>query len=442
MTEETSQKFSLMPAISRTEAFLGMIACLSIIFIFAPKDWIRKSLELYPTNHKAVLSDDIFSGGNSKAVWLDASKQIWQCTLGEQYRTPYCSMSLSLMDENWSGYNLSDFDTMTIWASYEGPGDSLRFYLRNRHPDYYQAGDDTTTKYNMVEIPVDQLDTGFTIQMKDFSVADWWLVSKRVPLDKSHPEFNDVVYLEVQTGSQATWGNHIIQLRKVHWTGSLISDELLYKGMVMGWSALIFFLLLFRLVALKVELSRNMKHQQELVSINKLLNLQNKQFEDLAKTDQLTGLLNRIGIRDVLYDGLNNWKERRTPFSFVLIDIDHFKEVNDTYGHDVGDVILKRAAELFSSNVRRSDFLARWGGEEFILVCPDTDLYQAQVLAELLRKKLEDAELHEERQITASFGVSALTKPNLDDLFKRADGALYEAKKQGRNRVVALTDTE
>lgn len=442
MTEHSSNKSTLLPAISRTEALLGMIACVSIILIFAPKDWIQRSLEIYPQDYEAVLTDDTYSNGNSEAIWLDADKQIWQCRMGNKFRSPYCSMRLSLFDDSWSGLNLSDYDTMTIWASYSGPSDSLRFYLRNRHPDYYQVGDDTSTKYNMVEIPVEQLDTGFTLNMADFNVADWWLVTKKIPLEKSHPEFNDVVFLEVQTGSQATFGDHTIRLRKVLWHGHLFSDETLYKGMVIAWCVLIFFLLLYRMIHLKLELRRNVKHQQELVAINKLLNLQNKQFEDLAKTDQLTGLLNRIGIRDVLYDGLNNWKERRTPFSFVLIDIDHFKQVNDSFGHDVGDQILKLTAKLLAENIRRSDFLARWGGEEFILVCPDTDLYQAQVLAELLRKKLEDAPLHPERQITASFGVSALSTPNLDDLFKRADAALYEAKTQGRNRVCAVADTD
>ncbi|TVZ37728.1 diguanylate cyclase (GGDEF)-like protein [Alteromonadaceae bacterium 2753L.S.0a.02] len=441
MSEAVSPKFNLLPAISRTEAFLGMIACLSIIFIFAPKDWIARTFELYPTNYDVMLTDDVFSNGNSEASWVDENRQIWQCKLGAKFYTPYCSMRVSVIDEGWQGIDLSAFDTMTIWASYKGPGKTLRFYLRNRHPDYYEVSDDTSTKYNMVEIPVEQLETGFTLKMKDFSVADWWLVSKKIPLEKSHPEFNDVIYIEVQTGSAETSGTHTIQLRKILWRGEVISDETLYKGMVVSWSILIFVLLLYRMIALKVELTRNMKHQQELVAINKLLNLQNKQFEDLAKTDQLTGLLNRIGIREALYDGLNRWKEKRTPFSFVLIDIDHFKSVNDTFGHDVGDRILKESSALFANNIRRSDFLARWGGEEFILVCPDTDLYQAQVLAELLRKKLEDTELHSEQKITASFGVAALSKPSLDDLFKRADEALYEAKKQGRNRVCAIADT-
>lgn len=186
-----------------------------------------------------------------------------------------------------------------------------------------------------------------------------------------------------------------------------------------------------------MELRAHKRYQSELVSINKLLNLQNKQFEDLAKTDQLTGLLNRIGIREPLYQGLKRWQESRVPFAFVLIDIDHFKKVNDEHGHDVGDEILKGVAKLLGENVRKTDHLARWGGEEFILVCPNTNLEQAHSVADNLRAKLAEAKVHPAIPITASFGVAAMTQADLDHLFKSADDALYEAKGLGRNCVVA-----
>lgn len=434
--EEENAKPKFLMVISRTEALLGMLACISVILILMPKHWISKTMEIYPHDYKITIGSDSYSGGNSIARWVDEGQQIWECELHNQFSTPYCSMQVALIDEHWRGLNLKEFNDMTIWLDYEGPGDHVRVYLRNRHPDYFIMGDDTTTKYNFVEIPINDLNTGLTVHMSDFGVADWWLAQKKIPLKNSHSQFNDVVFLEIQTGSQSFSGTHRYKLKKVMWRGNLMPEEALYRGIVLFWSIFIFILLLVRVIHLKMELSRNQRHQEELRSINKLLNLQNKQFEDLAKSDPLTGLLNRIGIRDALYEGLNDWKSHRKPFSFVLVDIDHFKKVNDAHGHDVGDIILKGTAELFQENVRRSDFLARWGGEEFILVCPDTNLEQAHIVAELLRKKLEQAEMSDGIKVTASFGVSTLSQPDLDILFKNADLALYDAKNLGRNKVI------
>lgn len=389
-----------------------------------------------PLNYRANIYGDGYSGGNSEASWIDESAQHWRCEIGNQFITPYCSLTLQTTSETWSGLDLRKFSDMTIWASYKGPNDHIRLYLRNRHPNYFEMGDETTAKPNMVEVPAEKLEEGFTLKMKDFIVAPWWVTSRSLPLEYSHPEFNDIIMIEVQTGSQAFAGAHDIQFKKMVLQGQYFTNETLYKGIVIAWSASVFFLLLYRIIMLKIELTRSQRYQKELVSINSVLNLQNKQFEDLAKTDHLTGLLNRIGIRDVLYEGVQLWKKNRTPFSFVLIDLDHFKKINDTYGHEIGDKVLQAVSQLLKESVRRSDCVARWGGEEFLLVCTNTDIGQAHVLAELLRKKLEDSALVDDIKVTASFGVASMTQPEIDHLFNKADAALYEAKRSGRNKVV------
>lgn len=424
-------------AIPPLDALLGLMACLSILVLMMPREWLSHSFELNPLDFQAQLSGDSYSGGNSRVKWEDHDLQRWSCELDEQFRSPYCSYLLFLADADGKGFDLEAVTSMTIWLSYQGNAEHIRLYLRNRHPNYFHASDTTSTKYNTVEIPVEKMGEGLTINMADFRVAEWWLVQKRIALSDSHPEFSDIVVLEVQTGSLVREGRHEIQLHKVVFNGTLITRESLYKWMVIGWSVCILLMLLYRLLHLRWTLNKTIRHQQELESINKLLNLQNKKFEDLAKTDQLTGLLNRVGIREPLYKGLKAWEESRTPFSFVLIDLDHFKQVNDNYGHKAGDDTLIAAAKLLDRNVRRTDYLARWGGEEFILVCPNTTLEQASTLAETLRRKIEEAELHPASNVTASFGVASMSEPSLDQLFKLADEALYAAKSQGRNCVVS-----
>lgn len=432
MSEIRNEGFS----ISGIDKLLGIMACLSLILIVTPKDWLGRSIEIVPDQWPATILDDVYSGGNSRSSWVNEPERHWRCELGQQFRNPYCSMQMLVVDGT-QGLDLSNFHTMHIRLHYTGPDSHIRVYLRNRHPAYYKEGDHASTKYNVVELPVEGLDEGVEINLLDFSVADWWLVDKGIPLKHSHPEFSDIMFFEIQTSSRSSPGGiHEFRFEHLEFEGSLVSDEGLFKWMAIGWSVLIFGILLYRVVLLNLEVKRNRERHQELLSINGVLNLQNKQFEELAKSDQLTGLLNRIGIRDGLYDGLKDWKASRRAFSLVMIDIDHFKKVNDSYGHDVGDAILVAVSQRFKTSVRNSDLLARWGGEEFILVCPGTDLAQAQAVAESLRKKLADEEVHAGIHVTASFGVATLTDGNLDELFKRADEALYEAKHQGRNKVI------
>lgn len=422
--------------ISKLEAALVAMALVSVAIILIPSEHLRTSLTVDPTNNPATLVNDAHTGGNSKVSWLDRDSQRWECELGDAYEDPYCSIQIDVTDANDQGLDLSRFDTMTVWADYQGDARHVRIYLRNRHPNYYDPSNTLSTKYNAVEVLVDELASGLTVDMNsDVSVAKWWLIAGEVPLEHSHPEFNDVSLIEVQTGSAVSSGTHKIQLQKVVWRGQLIEQTTLYQGVIVVWAIVIFGMLVHRFLIMRSDLNRERRYHEELLAINKSLNLESRRYKDMAKTDALTGLPNRVGIRNMLHRGLMDWRKQGTPLSFIIIDLDNFKQVNDTYGHDVGDKILKEAARLMSSRVRRTDALARWGGEEFVLVCPNTTLAQALTVAENLRAELEQSLSHEGMAITASFGVASMTAPNLDDLFKQADNALYEAKKLGRNRV-------
>lgn len=421
--------------ISKLELGLIVMAVLSVAIILIPSERLRTSFTLIPTDYPAALIDDAYSGGNSQVRWLDPDSQRWQCELGRASVTPYCSVQLDVTNAEDVGMDLSHYDKVTIWADYRGSASHVRIYLRNRHPNYYDPNNSITTKYNSIEVHVDELATGLELRMEDFTVASWWLIQREVPINFSQPEFNEVSLIEVQTGSSVRSGTHEIQLQKIVWSGPLIAQASLYQGVIMAWSIVIFGMLLHRLLHMRTDLNRERQYQHELLAINRSLNLESRHYEDLAKTDALTGLPNRVGIREVLHQGLKDWREESTPFAFIVIDLDNFKKINDTHGHDIGDKILTNAAHLMLSRVRRTDALARWGGEEFVLVCPNTTLDQALQVAENLRAELEHSLSYQGTVITASFGVAAMTEPNLDNLFKRADIALYKAKSLGRNCV-------
>ncbi|NVK54205.1 MAG: GGDEF domain-containing protein [Alteromonadaceae bacterium] len=422
--------------ISVVEWVLAILACVSFVLLLIPSDFITRNKVIVAKDYGAQLYSDVSQGGQSEAKWIDKENLQWQCRLADKTLSPYCSMQLDVFNYSGQGLDLTNFDRMTVWINYTGDAESVRIYLRNRSPDYYRVGDGTSTKYNVVEVPVDELSAGLTIDMNNIYVADWWLSSRKIPLKYSEPEFDDVVHIEIQTGSQSRQGTHLFQLKRIEWEGTWLSQTTLYKLIVVLWIVCIFSILLYRIVRLNIELKNNQRYQNELQSINELLNFKNKKFEDLANTDQLTGLLNRLGIREALYEGQHKWKSQRQPFSFILIDIDHFKKLNDTFGHDAGDNVLQAVAKTLSNSIRRTDFLARWGGEEFILVCPNTTLKEAEIVAEQLRQKIAAEEHPEVGTITASFGVSSMTEPDLKLLFKDADTALYQAKSGGRNKVV------
>ena len=161
-----------------------------------------------------------------------------------------------------------------------------------------------------------------------------------------------------------------------------------------------------------------------------------RQLEHQAFTDPLTGACNRAKLESRLNTEIQRAQRHAIPLSIILCDLDHFKSVNDTYGHQVGDDVLKKAVKLIQANIRAEDVIARWGGEEFMVVSPQNDLEQTQTLAEKLRALIEITNFPGAGNITSSFGVAQLTPTDtIRTLTERADKALYRSKSKGRNRV-------
>ncbi|WP_319562688.1 GGDEF domain-containing protein [Marispirochaeta sp.] len=169
-----------------------------------------------------------------------------------------------------------------------------------------------------------------------------------------------------------------------------------------------------------------------------LFSAKKRNLSDLAYHDTLTGLLNR---RSFDKNIVTEWRRRsryQRPLSLIMIDIDHFKKINDRYGHQKGDAVLKTVAAIIHDNVRYSDYPCRYGGEELVVILPETTLQSALVTAEKLRSLVEKQVLEIEAiTVTISLGVGAYdhTMKKPEDLVATADRAMYKAKKEGRNRV-------
>lgn len=184
--------------------------------------------------------------------------------------------------------------------------------------------------------------------------------------------------------------------------------------------------------------------QAELRRRNSQLESMLHHVEALAITDPLTGLFNRRRLADVLKREWALARRYGNHLACIMIDIDHFKQVNDSYGHDAGDAVLKAAARALEGSLREVDLAARYGGEEFAVLLPQTDREGALVLARRLHaafRQLESAVGNEKLRITASFGVATqqdVPEGEAEDLIRAADAALYSAKRGGRDRVVAF----
>ncbi|MBN2897105.1 MAG: diguanylate cyclase [Campylobacterales bacterium] len=164
-----------------------------------------------------------------------------------------------------------------------------------------------------------------------------------------------------------------------------------------------------------------------------------KTIERLSQTDALTGLYNRLKLDTLIQEEHARALRYGFALSILLIDIDHFKKINDRYGHQSGDRVLVEVSALMQDATRRSDAPGRWGGEEFLIVLPHTDAAQATVLAEKLRRRIEQHDFGMVGTQSVSIGVSQLTEAmSIEALFRSADEALYRAKSEGRNRVVTL----
>ena len=169
------------------------------------------------------------------------------------------------------------------------------------------------------------------------------------------------------------------------------------------------------------------------------LKIMNENLQKMAITDNLTGIYNRHKFEEIIKIEMERSYRFDSPLSLIMVDIDHFKRVNDTYGHDEGDNVIKNIVDIISENIRHLDIFVRWGGEEFIVLCPQTESNGAAVLAEKLRGTVESKKIDVIGNITCSFGVTSYIKDEGKSAFiKRLDGALYRAKDEGRNRVITI----
>jgi diguanylate cyclase (GGDEF)-like protein/PAS domain S-box-containing protein len=230
-----------------------------------------------------------------------------------------------------------------------------------------------------------------------------------------------------------------IQVRMLHKTGRHIWLEMMWRSVVDEAGQVV------QLQVSSRDITESKQNERRLEDLQKKLRLQqntleesNSKLSELAAIDGLTQLRNRRAFEERLEDETRRWRRNGTDVSLVLLDIDHFKLYNDTYGHPKGDEVLRNVGELLRRSLRAADFAARYGGEEFAIILPNTNRAGSLVVAEQLRRAIEGA-TWEDRKVTASIGVATMSEEicTAEQLVETADRALYRSKEAGRNRVTA-----
>lgn len=424
-----------MVVINRIEYLYPVLAVISIILI-AWQHWgMNKTLQVYPDLHTpAVLLNDNISGGRSvgELTNVDGVLHLSCQTLKSPYTFAFCSVVLPIAQEG-QGVDLSQYTQLDVWLEMESDSkDTVLVYLRNRE---ISADSRAFTRSNVRAINPKPGMRHYSLKLNSFSVPSWWLFAHENSAENAETNFDNVSDIQISSGDNAFERQETIKIKQLELIGKWISSEKIYLLILISWNVLVFFHVLMGLIRLNKNLKKSRLQTMELESVNKFLCIENDKYETMAKVDPLTKAFNRAGVRDILDRVVAQFEKRKTPCSIIMFDIDYFKSINDQYGHDVGDEVLINLVAYVQKNSRENDKLARWGGEEFVLICPNTPLKRAVKIAEKLREGIAAADFIKPA-ITCSFGVSEIRSGDISVHFKRADVALYKAKSQGRNKVV------
>lgn len=425
----------------RMNILIFVLLAVTVIALLAYKHGLNENRDIMLADYPYVkVVGDSADGGSSVVVLNKTdSSVVLDYELREGYAYPYASVKIYLGDGKARGWDLSKYDSIFVWVKPRGEG-SVRLYLRGFDSTFSRAGDESSWKYNEIEFfPLEESYPAIFVP-QEFRLAGWWVAQNNINVHQARVDLSNVPLIEIQTGTNAAYGYGTLEIKGLRFKGKTISWDKLVTSLVVMWFVTFLIILVIRFFDYSRERAASKKKREELEKNLLALEIEKSEYEKSSKEDPLTGCLNRAGFSSVLLREQENLSKNDSPVSFVILDIDHFKQINDAFGHNVGDEVLVNLTKLIQSKIRNTDALVRWGGEEFVILCGDTPIQNAQFLAEKLRMAIESTPLIKQQQVTCSFGIAEMIAgEDPKRLFERADKALYASKEGGRNRVTSAT---
>ena len=398
------------------------------------------SLDLMaPGSRTYFISNDPATPWGKRVRWVDERDFHFTCDYRPQDDSSYrpCSLTFLLIrdGDNTRGMDLRGFESLHLDLTYQGTSRFVRVSLRTFDPRFSRLGDGNSARMQSVSLRSRDVVTPLTIGLSEFTVPEWWVGQYNLPREFNIASLDNVVSASIDVFDGVNGVPHDLRLRGLRLQGEWIRRETLYFAILCAWVAGALGVVGFRFYELRD------KHRRQQLEINALtartarLRAEQDGLRRRAVVDELTGVLNRRGIEE----SLAGESARRREIALVVLDIDHFKRVNDNYGHDTGDLVLQRIAAVIAENTRAKDLVGRWGGEEFLVACIDCAPQHAAIVAEKIRQRIESTSIgwRQHIAVTASMGVAMMREDDsFHSAFRRADAALYRAKSTGRNRIV------
>ncbi|KJY84930.1 diguanylate cyclase [Vibrio galatheae] len=410
--------------------------------------WMHGSshvFKIFPGEYAFTSFDDQEQGGiSTSSIETTDSDIVLNCTLNKSdaYQWPYCGITVQLGESVHQGLNLRRYHTIRLNIDFSqldsDQEPNLRLYLRNFNPEYSVEDNEYSQKYNGLSY-APGVDNGvIDIPIANLQVLTWWLADNHIPIEHSAPEFTNITKLELATGSNQFVGQYQMTVKSVELVGNYVEGETLMLVLLVFWVSLALVYSAIEIRRSHQLILRSQFRHDHLRKLNSELQEQNIHFAELAHRDALTGAMNRYSIREWLNTHFEGDLGQQKALSALYLDIDHFKDVNDKYGHTMGDDILREFTMVILGILSPSERLVRWGGEEFVVFCPGFDLKEASELAEKIRHRIESHIWVHGDPLTTSIGVASRSSDErTNEMLTRADEALYTAKRKGRNRVIA-----
>lgn len=432
-------------------SILLLAIAITIVAVVAQKYFPQKQLTVWPNNYVYYFYSSGEAAGKPNAYWLDSEKGLWRCNRPEDDKTQYfiCSFNaIFFPDQKNQGLDLRDYTHLKIKLKFLGNAKKLRISLRNFDPAYSKVDDSGSSKFQSVILHTKDFESEVSISLSEFVVADWWLSQYDIPRALSAPDMSNIATMGMDYVEDLQPGNQDIQIERIELVGGWISAENWYLLILGCWMSGIFIFAVARLIQLQTQTKHDVKVINELSKNNAELQQETDRFRRLSTVDPLTQAYNRFGIDQIvsalMICNIEREQNRNAPnFALIVLDIDFFKRINDRRGHDAGDRVLQEISQIVNKAIRPQDFLGRWGGEEFVVILPNTTKEFALAMAEKIRLTIYDTvfEPQDPLAVTASFGISdRLADEDFATTFKRADCALYVAKSEGRNCCVLAAD--
>ncbi|MFG6432786.1 GGDEF domain-containing protein [Roseateles sp. LYH14W] len=410
---------------------LALLVVLTGLGLYANEHWMTRRLALDgrgPGQNLHVV-DDSGSGGASKAELLQDGSGVaaMRCDMRQGYAWPFCEMQIEMREGD---LDLTRFTHIRLWLHAEGPTADgspaqVRVFLRNFNPGYAPTGGVVNLKPHEINFAPSAQSAPVEFRLSQFMVSSWWAQAHPLPVPLMGPQLDRMRIFSVITGGHVP-GQHLIRLERVELIGNWVAPETFRLALLGLWMVSLLGYLSWEGWTVRGRLRR---------SVTRTLAL-----EKLALRDPLTQVANREGLSRAMDLLLRAQDELSFPLSVVFVDVDHFKRINDEYGHEIGDQVLTLLARTLRANLPRDDLLARWGGEEFVIVMPQTPAEEAVAVAERLRSVFARTEWPVRLVVTASWGVAeARSQADLDTAMREADQAMYRAKHAGRDQVISAS---